>query len=275
MNTKYAVHPQDFKSYDTSRIREEFLLDNLMVEGKVVLNYTHYDRFIVGGIVATSPLTLPNPSDLRADYFLERRELGIINVGQAGTITVDGEKHQLNHKECLYVGRGNKVVLFESNDASNPAKFYLCSSPAHTSYPIAHYTLEDAEPMTVGSLEQSNERTIYKFIHEKGIQSCQLVMGMTMFSAGSIWNTMPAHVHDRRMEAYFYFDMNESARVMHFMGEPSETRHIVVKNDEAIVSPPWSLHSGAGTSSYSFIWAMAGENLDYTDMDIVSMDQLK
>lgn len=275
MDNRHAIHPEDFKSYDTSRIRKEFLMENLMTPGEINLVYTHYDRFIVGGIVPTTATKLSSYDELKADYFFERREAGFINVGQKGSITVDGETHVLNHKECLYIGKGAKEITFDSDNANSPAKFYMCSCPAHTTYPTKHYTLEQAEPMTIGSAETSNERSIYKFIHLKGIQSCQLVMGMTMFSPGSIWNTMPAHVHDRRMEAYFYFDMAEETRVMHFMGEPSETRHIVVKNDEAIISPPWSLHSGAGTSSYTFIWAMAGENQDYTDMDVISMKDFK
>lgn len=275
MKNKHAVHPVDFKSYGTARIREEFLIEDVMVEGKISLTYTHYDRFIVGGAVPTQKLTLGTYDELKADYFLERREMGIINVGQKGYVTVEGKKYTLENKECLYVGKGNKEVSFESEESNSPAKFYITSCPAHTNYPVAHFTLQDAEPMTVGSTEAANERTIYKFIHMKGIKSCQLVMGMTMFSPGCVWNTMPAHIHSRRMEAYFYFDMSADTRVMHFMGEADETRHMVVKNDQAIVSPPWSLHSGAGTSNYSFIWAMAGENLDYTDMDVISMEDFK
>lgn len=275
MDNRYACHPSDFKSYDTQRLRDEFLLERLMNKGKASFVYTHYDRFIVGGIVPDSPITLDTYSELKADYYLERREIGIINIGAAGSIEVNGETFELGNKECLYIGKGVENVVFKSNDSSNPSKFYTCSAPAHATYPTTKYTLDDAEPMTVGSTEACNERTIYKFIHQKGIQSCQLVMGMTMFSAGSIWNTMPAHVHDRRMEAYVYFDMEPDSRVMHFMGQPQESRHLVVKNEQAIISPPWSMHFGAGTSSYSFIWAMAGENLDYTDMDQVSMEELK
>ncbi len=275
MENRYACHPQDVKHYDTQRLRDNFLLDQLMTPGKTKFFYTHYDRFIVGGIVPQKPIKLEATDELKADYFLERREMGIINVGNSGNVNVDGKSYALAHKECLYIGKGVKDVTFESDSSSDPAKYYICSCPAHASYPTTKYTLDDAEPMTIGSASECNERTIYKFIHQKGVQSCQLVMGMTMFSPGSIWNTMPAHVHDRRMEAYFYFDMQDDARVIHFMGEPQESRHIVVKNDEGIISPPWSMHFGAGTSSYTFIWAMAGENLDYTDMDPVTLEELR
>jgi 4-deoxy-L-threo-5-hexosulose-uronate ketol-isomerase len=276
MNHKHAVHPKDFTTYNTTRIREEFLIPDVMVAGKISLTYTHYDRFMVGGAVPTKTgLVLGTYDELKADFFLERREMGIINTGAKGKIVVEGVTYTLENKECLYIGKGNKSIEFFSDNEDQPALFYICSCPAHTNYPTTHYDLQKAEPMTVGSVNDANQRTIYKFIHLKGIKSCQLVMGMTMFSPGSIWNTMPSHVHHRRMEAYFYFDMTENARVMHFMGEPNETRHLVVKQNEAIVSPPWSIHSGAGTSSYSFIWAMAGENLDYTDMDIVKMEDFK
>lgn len=276
MEIRFAAHPEDFKHYTTDRLRKDFLMERLFVAGEINLVYSHYDRVITGGVVPTSsPIALSNPEKLRADYFLERRELGIINVGQAGKVIADGQTYILDNKECLYLGKGVKDVAFVSDVADQPARFFLLSSPAHTSYQIAKMTLAEASPLEMGAPETANMRTIYKFIHRDGIKSCQLVMGMTLFKAGSIWNTMPCHHHDRRMEVYLYFDLPETARVFHFMGEPNETRHLVVANEQAIISPPWSIHTGTATSSYSFIWGMAGENQDYADMDFVTMDMLK
>lgn len=276
MEIRFAAHPDDFKHYTTERIRKDFLMEALFVPGQINLVYSHYDRVITGGVVPTnSPVELSNPAKLRAAYFLERRELGIINVGGSGSVEADGVTYPLANKECLYLGKGVQKVIFHSADAATPAKFYLLSTPAHMSHPTRKMTLAEASPLEMGAAENANVRTIYKFIHKDGIQSCQLVMGMTLFKAGSIWNTMPCHYHDRRMEVYLYFDLPETARVFHFMGEPNETRHMVVANEQAIISPPWSIHTGTATASYSFIWGMGGENQDYADMDFVQMSDLK
>lgn len=276
MDIRHASHPEDVKHFTTERLRQEFICQNLMQPGKISLVYSHYDRFIIGGAVPVSaPLELETYPILRANYFLERRELGIINTGAEGTVTADGQTYTLQNKDCLYLGMGTKSVSFASKNPSEPAHFYLASAPAHTTYPAQFAPLSKAEPTQTGTKANCNERTIYKLIHQNGIQSCQLVMGMTMFSEGSIWNTMPCHVHDRRMEAYFYFDFSPADRVMHFMGEPQETRHLMIGPDEAIISPPWSVHFGVATSRYSFIWAMAGENKDYTDMDVITTADLR
>ncbi|MBX9852736.1 MAG: 5-dehydro-4-deoxy-D-glucuronate isomerase, partial [Cytophagaceae bacterium] len=235
----------------------------------------HYDRFIIGGVSPVKKaVKLESFAELKSEYFLERREIGIINVGQEGIVKADGKEYTLLNKECLYIGKGVKEVIFQSK-GTVPAKYFFCSAPAHTFFPVQKYELAKAEPLQLGSAETGNKRTIYKLVHEKGIQSCQLVMGMTTFEKGSTWNTLPCHRHDRRMEAYFYFDMNEKERVIHFMGEPKETRHLIVANDEAIISPPWSVHFGTATNSYSFIWAMAGENKDYTDMDMIDIKDIQ
>ena len=261
---------------NTANLRENFLVENIFETNKVRFVYSHYDRVIIGGAVpTTTPLPLPNFDSLKADFFLKRREIGIINIGGDGEITADGIVHRISKLGCLYIGRGTKEVTFASNNSSAPAAFYLLSSPAHQTCPTTLFTKEDATPVTVGSSATSNLRTIYKYIHMEGIQSCQLVMGLTVLQSGSVWNTMPAHVHDRRMEAYCYFDLPENHRVLHFMGEPDETRHLVVADRQAVISPPWSIHSGCGTSNYSFIWGMAGENKDYTDMDLVAIKDLK
>lgn len=276
MDNRHASHPLDVKHFDTERLRREFLVQNLMVPGSINFVYSHFDRFMTGGAVPLQEdLKLETYEALKANYFLERRELGIINTGQAGTVIVDGTRYDLANKDCLYVGSGSQEVIFKSEDQDNPALFYLASAPAHTSYPTQKYALTEAEPAHLGSAITANERTIYKFIHNNGIQSAQLVMGLTMFKSGSIWNSVPCHTHDRRMEVYFYFDLPTDARVFHFMGEPTETRHLLLSNNEAIISPPWSVHFGVGTSSYSFIWAMAGENKEFTDMDPVSLSELR
>lgn len=273
---RYAASPQDVKTYDTEKLREEFLIKNLMQPDIVNLVYTHYDRYIAGGAVPTgSPLKLETIDPLKADYFLERREIGIINVGGKGSVTVNGEEFQLAYKEALYVGRGNEEVVFSSDDASNPAKFYLNSTPAHKAYPTKKIGFDDAEIVEMGTLETANARTIRKLIVNSTVETCQVQMGMTELKTGSVWNTMPAHVHDRRMEVYFYFEVPENQAVCHFMGQPQETRHIWMGNNEAVISPPWSIHSGSGTSNYIFIWGMAGENLDYGDMDHCKIDELR
>ena len=274
--TRYAASPQDVKSYDTTRLREEFLIDNLMQADKIELVYSHYDRFITGSAVPTvAPLKLEVIDALKADFFLERRELGIINIGAAGTVTVDGTVFELDNKEALYVGQGNKEVIFSSKSAGNPAMFYLNSTPAHKAFPNKKIGIKDVEVSELGAPETANARTLRKYIVNSVVDVCQLQMGMTTLKSGSSWNTMPAHVHDRRMEVYFYFEVAEDQAVCHFMGQPQETRHIWIGNNEAVISPPWSIHSGSGTSSYTFIWGMAGENLDYGDMDHCKINELK
>jgi len=274
--TRYAASPQDVKSYDTSRLREEFLIQNLMEVDKINLTYSHYDRFITGSAVPTNtPLKLETIDALKADFFLERRELGIINVGGAGKVTVDGRAYELGHKEALYVGQGNREVEFSSESAESPAQFYLNSTPAHKSFPNKKIGTDDVEVIELGAPETANARTLRKYIVNSVVDVCQLQMGMTTIKSGSSWNTMPAHVHDRRMEVYFYFEVSENQAVCHFMGQPQETRHIWTANNQAVISPPWSIHSGSGTSSYSFIWGMAGENLDYGDMDHCKINELK
>jgi 4-deoxy-L-threo-5-hexosulose-uronate ketol-isomerase len=271
-----SVHPEDFKSYSTKLIRERFLLDGLGQQDKINFVYTHYDRMIVGmAIPVESNIDLPNFPNLRSEYFLERREMGIINVGGEGTITVDNKKYSLSKLDCLYVGRGSKEVTFSSADPGKPASYYILSAPAHAIHPVTLLKKQEAQGGGMGGAETANKRTIYRYIHKDGIQSCQLVMGLTILEPGSVWNTIPAHTHDRRMEAYFYFDVPEGQVVFHYMGEPQETRHIIMKNHEAVVSPPWSIHAGSGTSNYGFIWGMAGENLEYTDMDVVQLNDLK
>jgi 4-deoxy-L-threo-5-hexosulose-uronate ketol-isomerase len=272
----YASNPRDFKAYDTQRLREDFLLSPIMEGGKINLNYLHYDRFIAGGAVPTNaPLPLETIDPLKADYFLERRELGIINIGNTGTVTVDGTDYELAYREALYVGRGSKEVVFKSADANKPAHFYLNSTPAHRACPTKKVTEADAEVVELGSLETANHRVIRKLIVNSVVEVCQLQMGMTQLKTGSVWNTMPAHTHDRRMEVYLYFELPEDQAACHFLGEPTETRHLWLKNEEAAISPPWSIHSGSGTTNYTFIWGMAGENLDYGDMDKCAITDLK
>lgn len=273
---RYAASPQDVKSYDTTRLRDEFLIDNLMEPDQVNLVYSHYDRFITGSAVPTkSSLKLEAIDPLKADYFLERRELGIINIGGSGTVTVDGTEYKLDNREALYVGRGNKEVTFSSKSANEPALFYLNSTPAHKEYPNKKIGINDVEVVQLGAPETANARTLRKYIVNSVVDVCQLQMGMTELKTGSVWNTMPAHVHDRRMEVYFYFDVPEDQAVCHFMGQPQETRHIWMQNHQAVISPAWSIHSGSGTSNYTFIWGMAGENLDYGDMDHCKINELK
>lgn len=273
--TRYASSPQAVKRYDTSQLRAEFLIDNLMEEGKITLTYSHYDRYIAGSAVPLTPLTLDTIDPLKSGYFLERRELGIINVGGNGTVIADGISYELGFKDALYIGSGNKEIIFKSADAKNPAKFYLNSAPAHTNYPSKKVSLAEANKLQLGSMETANHRTVNQMIIGGVVTTCQLQMGMTELKVGSVWNTMPAHVHDRRMEVYFYLDIPENQAVCHFMGEAQETRHIWMNNHQAVISPPWSIHSGSGTSNYTFIWGMAGENLDYGDMDVCKINELR
>lgn len=273
---RYASHPGDAKAYDTDRLRREFLIENLMRPDRIQLVYSMYDRLIVGGAVPVEEELELKPIDpLKASYFLHRRELGIINVGGTGWVIVDGERFELGYKEALYVGKGDRRVVFSSEDCTRPARFYFNSAPAHTTYPDRKITKAEAVVVEMGSLEESNHRVINKLIVSQVLPTCQLQMGMTELKPGSVWNTMPAHTHDRRMEAYFYFEVPEKQAVCHFMGEPEETRHIWMKNEEAVISPVWSIHSACATSNYTFIWGMAGENLDYGDMDMAAPQDLK
>ena len=273
---RYASNPADVRTYDTMRLRNEFLVQKLFEKDRINLVYSDYDRFIVGGIFpVTIPLELIPIEPLKANHFLDRRELGIINIGEKAVITVDGKRTELDYKEALYVGKNHKSVVFESRNPAKPAKLYLNSAPAHKEFPDRKITLKEAEILETGDAKTANARTINKLIVNSLVETCQLQMGLTSFKAGSVWNTMPVHTHDRRMETYFYFEVPEKQAVCHFMGQPDETRHIWVHNEEAVISPNWSLHSGVGTAQYSFIWGMAGENLNYGDMDVVQPNELK
>ena len=276
MKNRYAVSPNEVKSMDTASLRQNFLIDTLFEANQISFTLSHFDRYIVGGVMPIDQkIALPNPENLKATYFLERRELGVINVGGKGIITADGVSFELDYKQALYLGKGTKSVFFESLDKNKPAKFYLNSAPAHHSFPSKKVTKEQAEIVELGTMETANHRIINKLIVNSVVQTCQLQMGMTELKPGSVWNTMPAHTHDRRMEVYFYFEIPENQNVCHFMGEPQETRTIWMQNEQAVISPNWSIHSGAGTSHYTFIWGMAGENLDYGDMDVCKINELR
>lgn len=286
MELRSAVSPRDVKYYDTKRLREEFLVQDLFVKGEIKLIYSHVDRIITGAATpAASELILTAGKELRAAYFLERRELGVINIGGRGSIIVDGREYIVEHRDGMYIGMGAKDISFKSEDSSNPAKFYMNSAPAHKAYPTVLIKREgvpesgvviikDENKVSMGSLEESNERVLCKYILPGQVESCQLVMGMTSLKPGSVWNSMPCHTHDRRMEVYLYFDMPEDAFVMHYMGEPTETRHIVIRNEEAVISPSWSIHAGSGSQAYTFIWGMVGENQEFSDMDNVKSTEL-
>ena len=276
MRVVHAVHPDDFRKYDTARVRERFLLHDLALPGKASFVYTHYDRMIVGmAIPLQNAVQLENFPNLRSDFFLQRREMGIINVGGPGSVKAGTDVYAMDKLDCVYLARGTENVSFQSDNATAPARFYMLSTPAHAVHPLQHVKKEGAESGNMGSAAGSNHRTIHRYIHLNGIRSCQLVMGLTVLHTGSVWNTMPPHTHDRRMEAYFYFDVPDDAVVFHLMGEPQQTRHIVVKNHQAVLSPPWSIHAGSGTAAYGFIWGMGGENLEYGDMDPVSLQQIQ
>lgn len=274
--SRYALSPNEVKKMDTEQLRRNFLIEKIFEEDSLLLTMTHYDRFIAGGAMPVKEeLTLPSPGALKADYLLQRREMGIINVGGKGIIKADGVAFELDFKEALYLGQGTKAVQFSSVDSREPAKFYINSAPAHHSYPAKKIERKDAAVVETGSAATANHRIINKMVVSSVLPICQLQMGMTELQTGSVWNTMPGHTHDRRMEVYFYFEVPDDQSVCHFMGQPQETRHIWMQNHQAIISPPWSIHSGSGTSNYTFIWGMAGENLDYGDMEVAKITELR
>ncbi len=276
MEVRFQNSPKETSTMTTKELRDNFLVQGILQNDELKLVYSHYDRVIIGGAKpVNTTLELPNEPELKANFFLERREIGIINVGGKGSVIADGASYELDKLEAIYVGRGTKSVSFTSADAAAPAHFFLISTPAHQAYPTTKSTKEQAAPVNLGDISTSNKRTIYKYIHNDGIQSCQLVMGLTVLEPGSVWNSVPPHTHTRRMEVYFYFDVAEQHRVFHMMGEPQETRHLIMANHEAVISAPWSVHFGSGTSNYGFIWAMAGENKEFTDMDPTPISTLK
>ena len=276
-DVRHVSHPDAVRYYDTEELREHFLVEGLFEPGTVQLTYSHVERFVIGGATPTdAPLTLESDkATIGSPNFLDRRELGVFNIGGPGKVEADGVTHALGHRDALYVAMGTKSVVFSSDDAANPARFYLLSTPAHARHETKVVRIAQAKAMVLGDQATANRRTIYQMIHPDVVTSCQLVMGMTKLDDGNIWNTMPCHVHDRRSEVYLYFDVAADARVIHLMGEPDQTRHLVVADGQAVISPPWSIHSGVGTRAYTFIWGMGGDNIDYTDMDMVAMDQLK
>lgn len=276
MEVRYSPNDEAYLRMTTTELREAFVVDNLFQEGKITMLYSDVDRLIIGSAVPKAgALSLEaSKKEMAADYFLERREIGIINIGEAGAIRADGKEFPMQKKDCLYLGKGVKHIEYLSSDAKAPAFFYFASFPAHQTFPTVHAKFSEAAKAPLGSAEQANVRTITKFIHPEGIKSCQLVMGLTTLEIGSVWNTMPAHTHQRRMEAYLYFDIDEDSFVVHLMGKPNETRSLIMRNCQAVISPPWSIHCGAGTKHYSFIWAMGGENQEFSDMDAVRMKEL-
>jgi 4-deoxy-L-threo-5-hexosulose-uronate ketol-isomerase len=276
MEIRYPAHPDDFKTYTTARLRTDYLVEGLFEPQTMRLVYTHIDRLILGSASPTSsPLPLAGGKDLGTEFFLARRELGIINIGGKGTVSVDGQLFDLESRDGLYIGMGGKDIAFASADAARPAKFYLNSAPAHKAHPTRPVTMKDAKRVSLGSRAESNQRVIYQYFHPEVLATCQMVMGMTILEPENVWNTMPCHTHARRMEAYLYFDLPKDAVVFHFLGEPAETRHVVVRNEQAVLSPSYSIHSGVGTANYTFIWGMVGENQTFTDMDFVPMDALR
>jgi 4-deoxy-L-threo-5-hexosulose-uronate ketol-isomerase len=276
MEERFGFSPNEAKQMDTGQLRAAFALSQLWQPGNVHFTYSHYDRMAIGGIMPLEgPIYLPTYNSLKSDFFLQRREMGIINIGGSGSVTADETTFPMDKLDCLYLGRGTKAIQFLSNDAKQPAQFYVLSAPAHAPFPNTLMKNSDAAATPMGTPETSNERTIFKYIHEDGIRSCQLVMGLTILKQGSVWNTMPAHTHTRRMEVYLYFDVPKEQRVFHFMGEPPQTRHLVLGQGDAVISPPWSIHSGCGTANYSFIWGMAGENQSFADMDHVAIADLQ
>lgn len=276
MDIRYANHPEDSKKYTTEELRTHYHAESIFKKDEISLTYSHVDRIVFGGAMPVdNELKLEAGKEMGVNYFLERREMGVINIGGDGVITLDGKEYEMKKRDGLYIGMGIKEVTFKSKNKDNPAKFYINSVPAHKSYPVVKIDIEKANPVHCGEQENVNKRTIYQYVHPAVCESCQLLMGMTVLEPGNVWNTMPCHTHERRMEVYFYFDMNEDTRVFHLMGEPSETRHIVMKNEECVISPSWSIHSGVGTSNYTFIWGMCGENQTFDDMDHIKMQDLK
>ncbi len=276
MTVRYANHPEDSKSYDTQKLRDQYLFEPVFVEDEINLVYSHQDRIIAGGAKPVKEeLALEGADTLRAAHFLERREMGVINIGGPGYVLIDGKRFEMNHYDGLYVGMGTKDVVFGSKNVKEPAKFYLASAPAHHSYATVEIPLSKANKVKLGDPATLNSRTINQYVHPNVCASCQLSMGLTILNPGNVWNTMPCHTHERRMEVYFYFGMDKDTLVFHLMGTPNETRHIVVRNEQAVISPAWSIHAGMGTAAYTFIWAMCGENQVFTDMDEVPMGDLK
>ena len=276
MDVRYCSHPEDSKFYTTDELREKYLIEKVFDDDQILLTYSHQDRMIAGGAKPVNKvIELTAGDELRADYFLQRRELGIINIGGEGTVILDGKEYAMNNSDGLYVGMGVKKVEFASKDPKNPAKFYLNSSPAHTTYPTTHIPFEKAIHRNLGDSKNMNKRVINQYIHPDVLKTCQLTMGLTVLEEGNAWNTWPCHTHERRMEVYLYFGIGEEDRVFHMMGEPTETRHIIMRNEQAVISPSWSIHSGCGTSNYSFIWSMAGENRVFDDMDGIPTTSLR
>ncbi|MBL3538217.1 5-dehydro-4-deoxy-D-glucuronate isomerase [Aminivibrio sp.] len=275
LDVRYGANPNDFRHYDTDRLRNDFLISRLFIPGDIRMIYSHIDRIITGGACPTVPLSLECDREIGTEFFLQRREMGIINVGAPGTVIADGERFYLRRLDGLYLGAGIRSIIFESGSHDDHAHFYFSSVPAHTSYPNCVIDFEKAKKVRTGEPEKANVRTVNQYIHPEVCGTCQLMMGLTQLETGNVWNTMPCHTHDRRMEVYFYFDIPQGGVTFHIFGQPEETRHIVVRNEEAVINPSWSVHSAAGTSSYSFIWSMAGENQKFTDMDHVPMSAMK
>jgi len=277
MEMRYPSHPEKVKTFTTDQLREEFLIPELFTADTVKMVYSHIDRMIIGGALPQhQALDLTaSPQEIGAGFFLERRELGIVNVGGEGTVKADGQTYPMTKLDGLYVGMGTREVIFHSQNPDQPARFYFVSAPAHHTYPTSHIPISTALPAKMGDIGSSNQRTIYKYIHADGVKSCQLVLGVTLLEPNNMWNTMPAHTHARRMEVYFYFDLKGDSVVFHLMGKPDETRHLVIRNEQAAISPSWSIHAGMGTGNYAFIWAMAGENQTFSDMDMVNMRDLR
>lgn len=276
MDIRYATHPKDSKKYTTEELRQHYLMEDVFKNEEIVLTYSHVDRIIFGGAnPVETEVELKAEKEMGVNFFLERREMGVINIGGEGVIILDGISYEMNQYDGLYIGMGTKEVIFKSISKENPAKFYINSAPAHKSYETVKIEFSKANPVKLGEKKTLNERTIYQYVHPAVCKSCQLLMGLTMLEPENAWNTMPCHTHERRMEVYFYFNMEENTRVFHLMGEPEETRHLVIKNEQALISPSWSIHSGVGTSNYTFIWGMCGENQTFDDMDAISMNQLR